>query len=502
MVHILDAKGRFADELATNGEQRTRERMTQNAGIELLQNLQFSRTRLAAALQDPRRSINHDCGYPDTSRITSLNYRNLYDRLSIATRVVQVLPNESWQSPPRVFETENPEETTAFEGAWNDLGGNLKTESWFQDKENNPIWEYLLRADVLSGVGHFGVLLLGFDDGKELSEPVEPKDGMKLTFLRAFDESLVDIVSYETDEASPRFGDPVGYNVRFNDPQNSTQSVTGEQTHTLKVHWSRLIHLADNVGSSEIIGVPRQRPVYNRLLDLRKLYGGSAEMYWRGALPGFSVESHPQLGPDVNINVSDMKDQVEQYQNTLQRWIALAGVQIKSLAPQVVDPSKQIEVQIDAICIQIAVPKRVFMGSERGQLASGQDKVTWNGRLQFRQVMYLTPRVVVPFVDRLIFLRVLPTPVGYSVQWPEMDTLNAVERAQVALNQTDALSKYVQGGVEGMLTPVKFYMHILGLSQDEAIAIVEEAAEAEPMLDDDEDEDDAGGDGVSDAQAE
>lgn len=488
MIHILDAKGRFANELAANGEQQNRERAMQFMEKELVQNLQFSRARLAAAMQDPRRDINDDCGYPKTSEITSQNYRNLYDRLSIATRVVQVLPNESWQSPPTVVESEDPNETTAFERAWNELGDGLRTESWFQDKESNPIWEHLLRADVLSGVGHFGVLLLGLDDGKDLAEPVEPKEGMKLTFLRAFDESLVDVMSYEMDQISPRFGEPTMYQVRFNDPQNSSQSAAVEQTFTLKVHWSRVVHLADNLGSSEIIGVPRQRPVYNRLLDLRKLYGGSAEMYWRGAFPGLSIQSHPQLGPDVNIDVVAMRDQVEQYQNTLQRYLALAGVDVKSLAPQVVDPSPQIEVQIDAICIQIGVPKRVFMGSERGQLASGQDKVTWNGRLQFRQVMYITPRIVVPFVDKLIFLRVLPTPEGYGVVWPKMDTLNAVEKAQVALNQTEALAKYVQGGVEAMLTPVKFYMHILGLSQDEATAIVEEAAEAEPMLDEEEEE--------------
>lgn len=453
---------------------------------QLIENMQTSRARLAAALQDPRRSIDDDCGYPQTSHITSQNYRDMYDRLSVATRVVQVLPNESWQSPPTVFESEDAKQTTPFEKAWDELGHSLKVESWFKDKKNNPIWEYLLRADVLSGVGHFGVILLGLDDGKELLDPVEPKDGMELTFLRVFDESLVDIVAYETDKASPRFGEPTVYNLKFNDPQNNSQSSTGEQLSTLKVHWSRVVHLADNLGSSETIGVPRQRPVWNRLLDLRKLYGGSAEMYWRGAFMGLSFETHPQLGPEVAVLTQAQKDEIEQFGNSLQRYIGLTGMSAKSIAPQVVDPSKQIEVQIDAICIQIAVPKRVFMGSERGQLASGQDKVTWNGRLQSRQVMYITPRVIVPFVDKLIFLKVLPAPQSYGVQWPEMDTLNAVERAQVALNQTDALAKYVQGGVEGMLTPVKYYMHILGLSQDEAVAIIEEAAKAEPLFDEEE----------------
>ena len=37
-----------------------------------------------------------------------------------------------------------------------------------------------------------------------------------------------------------------------------------------------------------------------------------------------------------------------------------------------------IEVHLQAICIKIPCPKRVFMGSERGELASAQDDSQWN----------------------------------------------------------------------------------------------------------------------------
>src|SRR6185312_3650467 len=151
---------------------------------------------------------------------------------------------------------------------------------------------------------------------------------------------------------------------------------------TVRVHWSRVIHIADNLRNSEIFGVPRMQPVYNRLLDLRKLYGGSAEMYWAGAFPGLSLETNPQLGGDVLIDQSAVRSMMGQYRNGLQRYLQLTGMSAKVLSPTVVDPTQQVDKQIEAICIELTIPVRVFKGSERGELASNQDDSTWNDRVR------------------------------------------------------------------------------------------------------------------------
>lgn len=442
--------------------------------LETVNNVMTSRSQFINQFLDPRRNIDKECGYPETGSITPQIYRKLYDRESIATRVVQVMPQESWQHTPEVYEDEDTETETPFERAWDELAQSLRGDSHYKSEEGSPIWEHLKRADMLSGIGHFGCLLMGFNDGKQLWEPLDkvPPDGfakditgvdtsgskdtqtleakktqevaygsvtgavgtdaqytggqynpanpmalmqgdknskLTLIFLRAFDESLVQIVQYEADISNPRFGQPVMYMITLNDPREQHTGV-GLPLATVRVHWSRVIHLADNLGSSEIFGVPRMRPVFNRLLDLMKLYGGSAEMYWRGAFPGLSIETHPQLGGDVVIDAEKTRSMLERYENTLQRYIQLSGMTAKSLAPQVVDPTPQIDTQLQAICILIGIPLRIFMGSERGELASSQDDDTWNGRVNERQNNYLTPRVIVPFVDRLILIGVLPIP--------------------------------------------------------------------------------------------
>jgi hypothetical protein len=162
----------------------------------------------------------------------------------------------------------------------------------------------------------------------------------------------------------------------------------------------------------------------------------------------------------------------------LRRYLGLIGATAKSLSPQVVDPTPQIAVQLEAITIQLGIPLRIFKGSERGELASGQDDATWNDRLRERQQSYLTPRVIVPFVDRLIQLGVLPEPAeGYRVWWPDLDSQSDTEQADVAVKYTGALAQYVTSGVESLLPPLDFLTRVLGFDEAEAAAMLE-AAEA------------------------
>jgi len=224
-----------------------------------------------------------------------------------------------------------------------------------------------------------------------------------------------------------------------------------------------------------VFGVPRQRPVYDRLYDLYKLYGGSAEMYWRGAFPGLSLETHPQLGGDVTVDAAATRTQMEQYMNGLQRYLLNTGISAKSLAPQVVDPSKQIEIQLDAICIQLKVPKRIFLGSERGELASTQDSKAWNNRLMSRQNGYITPRIIVPFIDRLITFGVLPEPQGYSIVWEDLNSLTEEQQSIIAKNRIEAIAKYVaSSGAETLVPPQFFLTDMLGFTDQQATAMLEE----------------------------
>lgn len=699
MLDESNGNGQHSSNGHSQKEKERHERLANNEQIRrfeiIVDNAIMSRERLFQRLMDPRRNLNAECGYPETEGLHADDYKRLYEREPIATRVVQLLPKESWQMSPSIYEDEDPDNETEFEKAWDTLSQQLRgDQSWFQDEQGSPIWEHLQRADILSGIGFFGVILLGIDDGKPLDQPVEgvveikkptnnatsgqvanvnscqaseihivdnrsmpvdapgfqdgrpvPKDvtsatsgrgknsptgnafvdktdanadskrasfdyasvgtdaqymgvqmgpsqypstkpytgkPRKLIFLRSFDESLVQIVQYEANVLNPRFGQPVMYLITLNDPREQHSGI-GLPMAMVRVHWSRVIHIADNRNSSEVFGTPRLRPVLNRVLDLAKLYGASAEGYWKSCFAGLSFQTHPQLGGDVKVDPAPLKDMVESYQNGLQRALFTSGMAVSTLAPSVVDPASHINMHIEAICIELGCPVRVFKGSERGELASSQDDASWNDRLRARQNLYITPFIIVPFIDRLIQIGVLPIPkvkkrlrpdvkpptnltdpvptnvppvpdkkpqpsggggpgeagnpfgessrsplargskpnlfttnafsvddtedleapispkksegakgnkgvkgkqvltseAGYSIEWPDLDSLGDKDKAAIFAQRMTAYASYVSGGIEAVIPPMDLMTKFDNLTDEEAITILMNAQEAQ-----------------------
>lgn len=437
----------------------------------LVQNLLLSRTSFFRRLLDPRRDIGAECGHPDT--ILTSDYSQLFERGDIARRIVTLYPEESWKESPALVEVETKGETR-LEKEWKALDQNLR------------LWSILQRVDVLSGIGRFGVLLLGFGDGKEMSQPVEGTNN-KLNYVRPFEETFVDISQLEVDEKNPRFGLPSLYNIRFADTASGTQAI--QTSKSLSTHWTRVIHVADNRTNSDVYGTPRMKWVFNRLLDTRKVSGGSGEMFWKGGFPGLSLEA---ANPEENVTFDKEAtiEQMEAYANGLQRWIALVGMSAKSLAPQVADPTPHLMLQLQLIAAAMACPMRVLLGSEQSQLASGQDTKAWNTRINGRRNDYVTPFIIRPLVERLMEFGALYKSESYEIKWPDLNTPSDEEKASVAERKANALFKYVTGGVDALLPPFQFLTLVLGMSDDEAKAVIEEMGDRLMEIHDDEEPED------------
>ncbi len=176
------------------------------------------------------------------------------------------------------------------------------------------------------------------------------------------------------------------------------------------------------------------------------------------------------------------------YMNGLQRYLALTGMTAKSLAPQISDPSSSFEVQIKTICIIIGVPYRIFMGTEQGVLAGTADAEAWDARLQNRRERYVTPMIINPFIQRLVDYGVLaPTaePGDWKVVWPDAHTPSDMDKAEVASKKTEAMAKYVGGGVDTLIPPFEFLTLICGIDKDVVEEILEAAVEHIEGIDDD-----------------
>lgn len=428
-------------------------------------NALLRRRDLISTLLSPGHDINTECGYPDA--ISKKNYKAMYDRTGIATRVVEIWPEESWTQTPDIYEKEESAKT-AFEKGW------LELEKKFQ------LFHYMNRIDILSGIGQYGLLLFGIGDGADLSKPVQGIDPMtglstgknkyELLYLRAYDESVIEIKEKETSTKSPRFGFPTMYEILQGDVSSGNTTTSRKQ-----IHWTRVLHVADNRVNSEVFGAPRMQRVYNCLLDLRKILGGSGEMFWRGGFPGMAF----QLGGDAGLQEvstatkTAMQENIDDYFAGLDRSLLLENVEVKELKPQVADPTGHIDMQLKAVSLSLGVPTRVFMGAEQAKIASTQDKRTWNERVMKRQNKYLTPMLVRPLIDRLIAYGALTAPKEYFVKWPDREAITDKDIADVAVKEVDAMAKYVGGNVAAIMAPEDFYISILKKRPEEATAFAE-----------------------------
>lgn len=445
-----------------------------NTAREILLNASMSRSAIFKHMIDPRRDIDEECGYP--TELSIEDYRLLFNREGLATRAVTVYPEESWSDDPVI--TDQPEDVhnekmSLFEQQWKALNDRL------------AIFSYLLRADVLSGIGRFGILFLGMNDGKNFHEPVVKAAGLDLLYFRTFDEESVSISSWVTDPKDPRYGQPLLYSIAFSDPSSTLPNGNeppSENIQYYSVHYTRVIHLADFRETSEVIGTPRLQFVFNRMADLRKILGGSGEMFWKGAFPGYSFEVDPMAGSEfeggVEVDKESIREEFEKYSNGLQRYLALEGVTAKSLSPQVADPSQHVETQTKVVSMCLGVPHRIFIGSEEAKLASSEDTKRWNKRLAKRREKYLNPFVIRPLVDRLIDFGLLPS-VVYSIIWPDLNEDTPKVKADIFETKARAFTQLM--AVYNADGPLSFKdLHIIakeqGLSKEEFSSIVQDVS--------------------------
>jgi len=465
--------------------------------VDLVNTTLMSRMDLVRKMIDPRRDIDDECGFPKD--IDLKHYHVMYEREPLAAKVVDIYPNHTWKVTPKVFEDEDTETETAFEIRWNEIQNLTRgEENHFKDNEGSEIWRKCKKVDRLSGIGKYGILVIGFDDGQDLEEEVTKKEGMDVNYISAYSQLAVDIEGLEQDEKNPRYMMPTWYKITTGFDTDEDVNIGGKAGDTFRVHYSRVIHVSEDTGEGDLFHTPRMQLPFNLLHGARKLYGAGPEGYWKMCFTSLLIEAHPGVSHD-DIDHASVNTEIDKYQNGLQKVLKLVGLSGKAVAPSVVNPQPFIDTCIDAICIHLEIPKRIFLGSERGELASSQDQTSWAESVGDRQTMHVTPNILVPLINRLINMGVLPVPPdGFSIDWPDLTQPTKEQQTNVAKGVTEAISKFVQGGIgDSFMTKVDFLVEVIGMESEKAQTIINNFEDEFPNHEDDlllglEDEEDEG----------
>lgn len=412
------------------------------AQMQLLSSVIASRAMLSSRMGKSfggKRDLFEALGYP--LDITYEDYFAKYSRGDIAARIIEAPVNGTWEQKPEIVE--DVETETQFE---KDIQEVIKKKKLFH---------FLRRADLLSCIGSYAVLLLGVDDGLELSEPLVKAS--ELLYLQPYSEGSSEIMTWDKDNTSPRYGLPETYQLKIMEPGK----VTSYQTKI--VHHSRAIHIAQGLLESNTHGTPKLERIYNRLLSLDLIVGGSGEMFWQGAFPGLQFNTDPEM--DMTQTETETVEMIDKYVHGMKRYLTTQGMDVNKLASDIADPSKHVDVQVSMISIATGIPRRILEGSERGELASSQDESNWNDRLDSRRLDETEPTILRPVIDRLIECGVIMAPAGgeYTVIWPDLSAPSNKDKADVGKTRTEAMEKYLSSGLDMLVPPKQFFEEILDM---------------------------------------
>ncbi|MFB4859977.1 anti-CBASS protein Acb1 family protein, partial [Enterobacter hormaechei subsp. steigerwaltii] len=297
----------------------------------------------------------------------------------------------------------------------------------------------------------YSALLIQFRDGREWSEPVDRsvvarlKDRAIVKLIPAW-ESQIKPGNFDTDTLSETYGQPVSYN--FNEQPVGDDGTYGP-VRGVTVHPERIIILCEGSEDENMLsGVPFLRAGYNKLLDLEKVSGGSAE--------GFLKNASRQLGIafDKETNIANLSKQATEsgYKDlgeALNDKVAKmnrgtdAALVMQAGTPSVLsvaaaDPSPTWTVAANEFASSIQCPFTILFGQQTGRLASDEDKTDWAKRCNGRRWGFQS-MVVESVLERFWTVGVIAPPSSGEVTLAWSDLLAPSEKEKIANMQAMAV---------------------------------------------------------------
>lgn len=396
---------------------------------------------------DGRRDYLDNFSYPKPGEMDAQDYQDRADRQDPAFTLTYRPVSTTWRYDPRIHDDGSDEDAdpTDFEQDIQSIFDTLPHGSGLP-----AYWEW---ADRKQRPCNYGLLLLGLDDGRELAEPVDEAalDNVEdLQYCNTF--SQADVTSWRTageyDRSAPirdgvvRPDKPVLYELRFDRPTADGDVTTDSKL----VHYSRIIHIVEEPTSSEYIGRSCLERHINRLFDYEKVMGSSAEAHYASVDRKFIVNADD----DSAVPTNDLTDHMEQYDKQLREMLNdmrtamfTQNSDVDVIGGSAIDPTGMVDKLYESFAGPSGMPQRIMTGSERGDLASTQDRYNYLEGIGERQGQFVNDAIVRPSIARLIRFGVVSDPLHpdneFTITWPELFSLTELERADLQAKRAKAL---------------------------------------------------------------
>lgn len=394
----------------------------------------------------------------------------MFKRMGIATRVCRGVARSCWRDIPTITANGDDDE--------------LLYEDDIAVLSKLKMFRRLEQADTLNRIGHFSVLFVGVQDGLDVSLPLGKAFGANSidnVFFRAYSEDGVEVLTYDTEPSSPRFGSPETYQLMTRLMGNEKITV---DTLARVVHHSRIVHMAEDALDNDFEGMSALEPIFNSLLDLVKASGGSAEAYWKNAqrILAFMAKEGVEAASDDELAALSLA--IDEFTNGMRNGIRLGDIDMQSVDAVIADPKEIILGIFKIISGSTGIPLRILTGEGGGQTTGSEDKAAVNTFLKERQDLVCSDWLlqVMTILGKAGVIEEVPN--DAVATWPVNEALNELEKSEVIKNRAVAakdlsIATSGLGGLAGELSAEQGIEDILeleykpeiddGLSDEEVI---------------------------------
>lgn len=368
-----------------------------------------------------------------------------YSMRGLGSRIVSLFPDETWANLPTVQENPDPGNNTPFELDWAQLC------------RLHDVWGAFKRLDRLAQIGEYAVLVVGLEGISNFQIPVsqqaQPRGPESVMYLRPYWQERAEVVDFNQEELSRDFGQPTAYKITVR--VRSEKGANGAQINekNIFVHASHVIHFADNILENETFGIPILNRVIDRIFDLDKQVGGLAEMAFIDAKRRIIAVLRDGVQFKNEDDRIKQQQQVQAFAHGMTSFLRLSGADVQVADGVVPNISDNILRTMQLLAGTLPWPMRKLFGSEQGQLATEEDNRQASKQILARFARDVIPRIVRPFIDRMILHGVLRAPAagpdGYEILLPDLLALSPQEQAQVDKAYTEAYKTFVEAQLLG-----------------------------------------------------
>lgn len=359
--------------------------------------------RGSSSIDDKRPRAWEEYGFPVSVEFN--DFYSAYRRRGLAFGAVDKLVSACWSTAPWIIEGD-PDDESESETTWE-----AKVTSLLRPR----FWKAVEEADRFRLAARFSALILHFSDGLDWNQPV--KIGAQLVKMTPAWQSALRPTKYNDNRADINFGQPIEWQYTESAKQGAGNSIT--------VHADRVFILGD--WRDDAIGF--LEPVFNNLINVEKVEGGSGESFLKNAARQLSVSFDKEvdlrnIASTYGVEMDELHEKFNEATRDLNRGLDMMlinqGAQVSTLTSEVPDPKPTFDVNLQVIACGLDIPAKILVGMQTGERASSEDQKYFDKRCQARRVKQLSFEVedLVRHLIRVGFIEAHDDPI--TVMWTDL----------------------------------------------------------------------------------